>query len=213
MKYDAVIFDLDGTLLDTLEDLTGSVNAALRAYDMPERTVSEVRSFVGTGIGNLIKKSVPEGTREEMINEVLVAFLNHYRDHSADMTKPYDGIISLLSDLKAKGIPTAVVSNKVDIAVQMLVKKYFPDLIDVAVGELEGVSRKPEPDTVFIAMEKLGVMDAVYVGDSEVDVMTAKNASLDGVFVTWGFRTEDDLRGAGARCIVHSAKELWEVLE
>ncbi len=213
MKYDAVIFDLDGTLLDTLEDLAGSVNAALRAYDMPERTVSEVRSFVGTGIGNLIKKSVPEGTREEMINEVLVAFRNHYRDHSADMTKPYDGIISLLSDLKAKGIPTAVVSNKVDIAVQMLVKKYFPDLIDVAVGELEGVSRKPEPDTVFIAMEKLGVMDAVYVGDSEVDVMTAKNASLDGVFVTWGFRTEDDLRGAGARCIVHSAKELWEVLE
>ncbi len=213
MKYDAVIFDLDGTLLDTLEDLANSVNAALKAHNMPERMLSEVRSFVGTGIGNLIKKSVPEGTDAKKCDEVLVTFRDHYKDHSTDMTKPYDGIISLLSDLKAAGVPTAVVSNKVDIAVQMLVRKYFPGLINVAVGELEGVNRKPEPDTVFIAMENLGVKNAVYVGDSEVDVKTAKNALLDGIFVSWGFRTEDDLRGAGAETVVHSANELWEVLK
>lgn len=213
MKYDAVIFDLDGTLLDTLEDLANSVNFALRAHDMPERTISEVRSFVGTGIGNLIKKSVPENTGAEKCAEVLDTFRNHYKDHSTDMTRPYDGIISLLSDIRAAGVPTAVVSNKVDIAVQMLVKGYFDGLIDVAVGELEGVNRKPEPDTVFLAMEKMGVKNAVYIGDSEVDVKTAKNASLDGVFVSWGFRTEADLRAAGAETVVHNTGELWEVLK
>lgn len=213
MKYDAVIFDLDGTLLDTLEDLANSVNFALRTHGMAERTLCEVRSFVGTGIGNLIKKSVPEGTGEEKCSEVLDTFRDHYKDHSTDMTKPYDGILSLLSDLRTEGVPTAVVSNKVDIAVQMLVKGYFQGLIDVAVGELEGVKRKPEPDTVFLAMKKMGVKNAVYIGDSEVDVKTAENASLDGVFVSWGFRTEDDLRRAGAEIVVHSTGELWEVLK
>lgn len=213
MKYDAVIFDLDGTLLDTLEDLANSVNFALKTYGMAERTLCEIRSFVGTGIGNLIKKSVPEGTGSEKCAEVLDTFRNHYKDHSADMTKPYDGVLSLLSDLRAAGVPVAVVSNKVDIAVQMLVKRYFDGLIDVAVGELEGVNRKPEPDTVFIAMEKMGVKNAVYIGDSEVDVKTAENASLDGVFVSWGFRTEDDLRSAGAETVVHNTGELWEVLK
>ncbi len=212
MKYDSVIFDLDGTLLDTLEDLCDSVNFALRLHDFPERTLDEVRSFVGTGIKNLIKKSVGEEADGETVDAVLDTFKNHYKDHSADKTGPYEGIPELLSMLKEKEIPAAVVSNKVDIAVQMLVKGYFEGLIEVAVGELEGINRKPCPDTVFLAMEKLGCKHPVYVGDSEVDVETAKNAGLDGVFVSWGFRSEEQLRAAGAEVVVNSAKELLEVL-
>ncbi len=212
MKYDSVIFDLDGTLLDTLEDLWASVNFALNAFGMPERSIEEVRAFVGNGIGNLIKRAVPEGCSDCLCGEVLDAFKSHYKDHSRDMTRPYEGIIPLLERLKAEGVKTAIVSNKADFAVQALVPVYFDGLIDVAVGELSGVPRKPEPDTVHLAMEKLSAKRAVYVGDSEVDVKTAKNAGLDGIFVTWGFRSEDVLRGEGAQVIVNTAEELWEVL-
>ncbi|MBQ2729412.1 MAG: HAD family hydrolase [Clostridia bacterium] len=212
MKYDSVIFDLDGTLLDTLEDLCDSTNFALSAHNMPRRTLSEVRSFLGNGIRNLIRTSCPEGTDEEEIDRVLVTFRDHYKNNIRNKTKPYDGVISLLEKLKSENVPTAVVSNKVDVAVKMLVSCFFGSLVDVAVGELEGVKRKPAPDTVRIAMEKLCVTNPVYVGDSEVDVQTAKNAGLDGVFVTWGFRSEDILRGAGAEVLVHDADELWEVI-
>ena len=201
MKYDSVIFDLDGTLLDTLGDLCDSVNFALRSFALPERSLNEVRSFVGDGIKNLIIRSVPEGTDDGAAERVLLAFRDHYKDNSQNKTKPYDGIID-----------TAVVSNKVDIAVKMLVGGYFGDLIDVAIGELEGVKRKPSPDTVNLAIEKLSVKHPVYVGDSEVDVKTAKNAGIDGVFVTWGFRDEAVLREAGAEVLVGCAKELLEVL-
>lgn len=212
MKYDSVIFDLDGTLLDTLEDLCSSVNFALRAHGMAERTLGEVRSFVGDGVRNLVIRAAAEGTACEEIDSLLHTFRMHYKDHSSDKTKPYDGIIALLQKLKEAGIPTAVVSNKVDVAVQMLVKKYFGDLINVAVGELEGVARKPEPDTVNIAIEKLGVKNPVYVGDSDVDVKTAINAGLDGVFVTWGFRSEEILKKSGATVTVSDTNELWEAL-
>lgn len=212
MKYDSVIFDLDGTLLDTLEDLCNSVNFALRAHNFPERSLLEVRSFVGTGVRNLIKKSVGTDMDDETVDTVLSTFKNHYKDHSADKTGPYEGITELLAVLREKGVPTAVVSNKVDIAVQMLVKGYFDGLIDVAIGELDGVNRKPSPDTVYLAMENLGVKNPVYIGDSEIDVLTAKNAGVDGVFVTWGFRDEAQLREAGAEVLVNTAKDLWEVL-
>lgn len=215
MKYDSVIFDLDGTLLDTLEDLADSMNYALSAHNMKERTLDEIRAFVGNGMLNLARKAVPEGTDEEVINAVLATFKAHYADHSQDKTKPYDGIIPLLSSLKERGIPTAVVSNKADYAVQLLMPKYFGDLIDVAIGELEGVARKPEPDTVHLAMKRMGVKNPVYVGDSEVDVLTAKNAGIDGIFVTWGFRSKKELILAGASddSIVKSAKELEERLK
>ena len=212
MKYDAVIFDLDGTLLDTLCDLRDSVNFALSAFGFPPRTTQEIRAFVGNGIGKLIKRSVPDGCSEELCNEVLDTFKAYYKDHSRDKTKPYEGIVSLLQRLKAEGTRTAIVSNKADFAVQEIVPVYFSGLIDVAVGELSGVPRKPCPDMVHLAMERLSSGRAVYVGDSEVDVQTAKNAGLDGVFVTWGFREREVLEGEGAKFIVDSANELWEVL-
>ena len=215
MKYDSVIFDLDGTLLDTLEDLADSMNYALSAHNMKVRTLDEIRAFVGNGMLNLAKKAVPEGTDEKTINAVLTTFKAHYADHSQDKTKPYDGIIPLLTSLKERGIPTAVVSNKGDYAVQLLMPKYFGDLIDVAIGELEGVARKPEPDTVHLAMKRMGVRNPVYVGDSEVDVLTAKNAGIDGIFVTWGFRSKNELTEAGAsECsIANTASELEERLK
>ena len=215
MKYDSVIFDLDGTLLDTLEDLADSMNYALSAHNMKVRTLDEIRAFVGNGMLNLAKKAVPEGTDENTVNAVLATFKAHYADHSQDKTKPYDGIIPLLTSLKERGIPTAVVSNKGDYAVQLLMPKYFGDLIDVAIGELEGVARKPEPDTVHLAMKRMGVKNPVYVGDSEVDVLTAKNAGIDGIFVTWGFRSKKELTEAGAsECsIANTAPELEERLK
>lgn len=212
MKYDSVIFDLDGTLLDTLCDLRNSVNFALREHGMAERSLAEIRRFVGNGVRNLCKRAAEEGTDEEKVDEILATFRAHYKDHSNDETRPYEGIIDLLTSLKERGISTAIVSNKVDSAVQTLKAEYFSGLIDVAVGELDGVKRKPCPDTVFLAMEKLGCKCPVYVGDSEVDVETAKNASLDGIFVTWGFRDEAELRAAGAEILVKSVKELSEVL-
>lgn len=213
MKYDSVIFDLDGTLLDTLDDLRDSVNFALRTHGMPERSLSEIRRFVGNGIGNLIKRAVPDKTDEKTAESVLSSFRNYYKDHSMDKTKPYEGIRELLFSLKERGIPTAVVSNKIDSAVKELIPLYFGDLIDVAIGELEGVKRKPAPDTVILAMEKMKVSDPVYIGDSEVDVETAKNAAIDGIFVTWGFRDEAVLLSCGAKVTVHSVKELAEVLK
>jgi len=212
MKYDCVIFDLDGTLLNTLDDLCDSVNFALRQFGMPERSLSEIRNFVGNGVRILVKSSAPEGTSENDVDRILSVFREHYKDHSRDKTKPYDGIVELLQYLSEKGIPTAVVSNKVDSAVQALVPEYFGSLISVAIGELEGVKRKPEPDTVLLAMERLGCSRPVYVGDSEVDVKTAKNAAVDGIFVTWGFRSEEELLAAGASVTVHTADELREVL-
>lgn len=215
MKYDSVIFDLDGTLLNTLEDLADSMNYALSAHNMKVRTLDEIRAFVGNGMLNLAKKAVPEGTDEKTVNAVLATFKAHYADHSQDKTKPYDGIIPLLTSLKERGIPTAVVSNKGDYAVQLLMPKYFGDLIDVAIGELEGVARKPEPDTVHLAMKRMGVKNPVYVGDSEVDVLTAKNAGIDGIFVTWGFRSKKELTEAGAceYSIANTAPELEERLK
>lgn len=210
MAYKAAIFDMDGTLLNTLDDLAASTNAALAAHGMPPRTTDEVRRFVGNGIPNLIRRAVPAGTDEATQRAVFDTFCAHYAVHDADATAPYPGIIDLLEHLRAQGVLCAVVSNKGDFAVQALVEHYFDGLFGFAVGEREGIRRKPAPDTVFAALEALGVEpgEAVYVGDSEVDVATAQASGLDCIAVTWGFRSVECLLEAGATTLVSTADEL-----
>ena len=214
MKYQTVIFDLDGTLLDTLQDLTNSVNYALRSMHYPERTLDEVRSFVGNGIAKLIEKAVPTDTSAENEETVFQVFKSHYADHCEENTAPYDGIPDLLKQLSDKGIRIAVVSNKVDFAVKKLCQKYFGDKILIAIGERPGVRRKPEPDSVFEALKVLNAdpMTAVYVGDSEVDVATAANARIDLIAVTWGFRNRKILSDAGACVFADSVCQLKGIL-
>lgn len=210
----AVIFDLDGTLLDTLEDLKDSVNAALSVQGFPERSLEEVRQFVGNGIRKLVERAVPQGTEKDKTDVVFDAFRAHYIKHCEDKTKPYDGIEELLQELQEKGYKTAIVSNKADKAVKQLAKQYFP-WISVAIGEREGIQRKPAPDSVFEALRLLGTDpgNALYVGDSEVDRETAKNAGLPCVSVTWGFREEELLRSLQPEYLIHEPAELWGILE
>ncbi len=214
MSYKLAIFDLDGTILDTLEDLKESTNAALASNGYPARTLDEVRRFVGNGIGKLIERAVPQGTSKEAAEKTLESFKRHYGIHCADHTKPYDGILELLENLRKRGIQTAVVSNKADFAVQELCSKYFPDAFDFVVGEREGIRRKPCPDSVFEVLRTLKKTadEAVYIGDSDVDVETAKQAGMDGIFVSWGFRGREFLieHGAESKSIVDTPKELEE---
>jgi phosphoglycolate phosphatase len=208
--YKLIVFDMDGTILDTLEDLKNSLNFALTANDMPERTLDEVRRFVGNGIGKLIERGVADGATPEQIAGVQAAFFPHYTLHCNDNTRPYDGIPEVINSLRNAGYLTAVVSNKADFAVQDLCKIWFDGLFDVAVGEREGLQRKPAPDSVFEVCRLLNVSieDAVYIGDFEVDYQTAQNAGMDVISVDWGFRDADFLRSIGAKKIVSSPKEL-----
>ena len=214
-KYRLVIFDLDGTLLDTLEDLYISVNFALEQSGFPCRTKDEVRRFVGNGAINLILRAVPEGTSEEMREKVYADFAAHYAAHCFDHTRPYDGISELLSGLHEAGALLAVVSNKDDDAVKPLCERYFGKNLDIAVGRREGVRKKPAPDTVNEVLEKLHISksDAVYIGDMDVDIETAKNAGLPCVSVTWGFRDPNYLHRHGAKVMVCSPDELLEQLK
>lgn len=198
---DTVIFDLDGTLLNTLEDLTDSVNYAMEKFGFPVHTIEEIRSFVGNGATKLIERSIPKGTENPSYEAVLAAFKEHYAAHCEDKTKPYEGIMELLAQLKEKGYRMAVVSNKFDGAVKRLCRKYFGSYLEAAIGESADVKRKPAPDTVYRALQELSCdgSRAVYVGDSEVDIQTARNASLPCISVTWGFRTEEQLKAAGAK--------------
>lgn len=212
MKYDSVIFDMDGTLLDTLEDLQSAVNATMREMGFPERTLSEVRTFVGNGIKVLVDRSLPEDADEETKESALLFYKVYYSKHTLEKTKPYAGVVELLRRLNEENIPCAIVSNKVDPAVKSLADVFFPGLTKAAIGEKAGIARKPEPDSVFEAMKLMGVKNPVYVGDSEVDVMTAKNAGIDGIFVTWGFRDREWLKKCGAEVIVDTADELYNAL-
>ena len=198
---DTIIFDLDGTLLDTLEDLTDSVNYAMEQFKLPVRTIEEVRSFVGNGVAKLIERCIPQGVQNPSYERILAAFKEYYALHCEDKTCPYDGIMEMLDQLSKKGYHMAIVSNKFDGAVKKLNEKYFKTYISVAIGESKTVKKKPAPDTVYQALLELAcdVSRAVYVGDSEVDIQTAKNASLPCISVTWGFRTEEKLRSEGAR--------------
>lgn len=210
----AVIFDMDGTLLNTLEDLCLSTNAALVKYGFPKRTLEEVRQFVGNGAVNLMRKAVPQGEDNPHFEDCLQAFQEHYGEHLNDHTGPYEGILDLLQKLSEKGIPMAIVSNKPDFAVRELNKKYFGSLIGVAIGESKGVRRKPAPDTVERAACKLGVelQDCIYVGDSEVDLQTAKNCKIPCMSVTWGFRGRELLLNLGAEYMAADAEELYRLI-
>jgi len=214
MRYKAVIFDLDGTLLSTLDDLADSMNHSLEINGMKKRTRDEIRSFVGNGIRLLIERAVPAGTPTDMIDKVHSDFTSYYKLHCADKTKAYDGIMDMLSSLKDKGVKLAVLSNKADYAVKPLCKNYFGDLLDDAAGEIEGVPKKPSPEGVYLILDRLGVdkKDAVYVGDSDVDVYTADNSGLDCIAVDWGFRDRSVLEKAGAEVIVSTPKELEDIV-
>jgi len=206
-----LIFDLDGTLLNTLTDLCNSTNYALHEFGMSERTLEEVRCFVGNGVAALIQKAVPTGTDKNTIQHVLQVFRQHYLLHSFDTTSPYNGILNMLAECRRKGLLTAIVSNKLDLAVQQLAQHFFPNLIDTAVGEQQPfVRRKPYPDMVRLALERLhlSVDEAIYVGDSETDILTARNAGLPCLSVTWGFRTRDELLAAGASKLIDSPSDL-----
>lgn len=200
-EYSTYIFDLDGTLLNTLNDLAASTNYALRTMGFPERTIEEVRRFVGNGVALLIRRAVPEGTAEEVTERTLSVFRAHYLDHGLDTTEPYEGIHELLSELKRRGKNVAVVSNKFYDATRQLCRHFFPDTVSVAIGERKGIDKKPAPDTVVEALHELGVTadGAVYIGDSDVDVMTAKNSGIPCISVLWGFRDKDFLIQSGAR--------------
>ena len=195
MKYRLIIFDMDGTILDTLEDLTDSTNYALSVNGFKERTIDEVRSFVGNGIHKLIERAVPEGTDEAVVEKVFKDFVPYYKENCAVKTKPYDGITEVIKHLRENGFITAVVSNKAHFAVQELCRDYFPDMFDMAIGEHEEIRRKPYPDAVEEVINKFGVSkeETIYIGDSEVDIQTAVNAGIDKICVEWGFREHDFL--------------------
>lgn len=214
MKYKTVIFDMDGTVLNTLDDLAASTNFALTKNALPPRTAAEVRAFVGNGIRKLIERAVPQGTGTEKTDSVFADFKAHYAGHCAEKTAPYDGICDLIATLKKSGVKTAVVSNKADFAVQSLCKVYFDGVFDYAVGEKAGVRTKPCPDSVLETMRALeSDADAtVYVGDSEVDIQTAKNACIPCVSVDWGFKDKDFLIDSGAAVIAENTDELLCIL-
>ena len=212
MKYKLAVFHMDGTILNTLEDLTDSTNYALGQYDMPERTIDEVRHFVGNGIRKLIERAVPKGTPVEVVDEVFKTFHGYYKDHCAIKTRPYDGIKEVILKLKDMGVHTAVVSNKADYAVKELCDDYFPGLFEFSVGDKEGQRRKPYPDSVIAVLDRFGTdkKDAVYIGDSEVDLQTARNSEMDVIMVGWGFRKEEYIMSLGAPFVIHSPEEILE---
>lgn len=214
MPYQTAVFDLDGTLLDTLEDLYLATNAALERHSLPRRSRDEVRLFVGNGVEMLIRRAVPAGTDEETILAVLADFKTTYAAICEDHTKPYDGILDMLAALRERGIRVAVVSNKFDAATKKLCEKYFGDLVEVAIGERAGVRKKPAPDTVYEALKELGVTaeGAVYIGDSDVDIQTARNCGMECISVTWGLRDEEFLIGNGAKALVDTPEKLLGVI-
>ena len=213
--FNVYVFDLDGTLLDTLQDLANSVNYALRQHGMPEHSIDDIRRFVGNGVRLLMERAVPDGARNPQFEAAFATFRQYYMQHSLDTTRPYDGIPELIHELKNRGCQMAVVSNKMMAATQELVRHFFPD-IPVAIGEHEaaGICKKPAPDTVYEALRQLGYtvvggsaadthtvpadINAVYVGDSDVDLQTARNAGLPCISVLWGFRSRDFLTVHGA---------------
>ncbi|MBR5437925.1 MAG: HAD family hydrolase [Clostridia bacterium] len=211
--YKSVIFDLDGTLLDTLDDLMNAVNFALREFSFPERSREEIRSFIGNGVIKLMERSTPDGTDDITQEKCLNVFRKYYLEHMADNTAPYEGIIPLLEKLKELDIKTAVVSNKLHSAVAGLCEDYFPSL-DIALGVSEEKERKPAPLNVYRAMEMMNsdTSNTIYVGDSDVDVQTAHNASLKCIGVTWGFRDRKDLLAHSCDFIADTTDEVLKLI-
>lgn len=210
---DTIIFDLDGTLLDTLTDLYLSTNYTLEKYGLPLRSKNEVRSYLGNGIKATIERALPDD-KKDMLDEVLPIFKNYYDEHKEDNTAPYDGIIEMISVAKKAGYKTAIVSNKYDKAVQQLKDQTFNE-VDYALGEKEGIKPKPDPAGVLYAIEKLGstVEKSVYVGDSEVDFMTANNSKLPFIAVSWGFRDKSDLIARGVKTVIDHPSQLIDEIK
>lgn len=210
MEYKTYIFDLDGTLLDTLADLAASCNYALRCCGMPERSIDEVRRFVGNGVRMLMVRAVPGGETNADFERALSVFRSHYLEHSLDTTRPYPGVMEMLARLHDGGASIAVVSNKFYAATQELVAHFFGDYINVAIGEREGIRKKPAPDTVLEALRQLGAdkEGAVYIGDSDVDIETARNAGIPCISVLWGFRDRDFLLEHGATRMVETVSSI-----
>ena len=213
-KYNTIIWDMDGTLLDTLDDLADSVNAALAEYHLPLRTRDEIRSFIGNGVNQLLNLSVPGGKQHPQFDEILSFFKSHYTKNSSNKTKPYDGLNKVLPELKHLGYRMAIVSNKIDPAVKSLAEQFFEGTMDAAIGNSEYLRRKPFPDEVFEALRILGVEKdmAVYIGDTEVDIATARNAEMDCICVSWGYRDRSELEAAGAKIIADAPEELTQIL-
>lgn len=211
-QYETYIFDLDGTLLDTLDDLAAAVNYTLRTYGMPEHSRDDIRRFVGNGVRMLMTRAVPNGEQNPQFEEVFSTFRMYYMQHSLDTTHPYDGVPEMLAALKQRGCRLAVVSNKFNKATKELCRHFFADTIEVAVGEheAEGIHKKPAPDTVIEALSQLDVgrENAVYVGDSDVDLETAHNAGLPCISVLWGFRDKEFLLAHGAKTFINHPNEL-----
>ena len=216
--YDTYIFDLDGTLLDTLGDLAAAVNFALRTHNMPEHSIDDVRRFVGNGVRRLMQRAVPDGEQNPLFEDALATFRAYYLEHSLDTTRPYEGIPETLAELKRRGKRLAVVSNKFQTATEELCLHFFPNTVEVAIGENEaaGIHKKPAPDTVREALRILAsapshlpqLGETVYVGDSDVDILTARNSGLPCISVLWGFRDRDFLIQHGATMFVSSPTEL-----
>lgn len=214
MRYEAVIFDLDGTLLNTLDDLAASTNRALAHFDLPQRSLDEVRQFVGNGVEKLIRRAVPAGTDETLTLACLDWFKQDYMVHMRDQTAPYPGILKLLKQLQDNSCKVGVVSNKFDGAVKELCREHFGDLLPVAIGERPGAQKKPARDLVDLCVAELGVHPdhCVYVGDSDVDIQTAANAGLPCLSVSWGFRSQDFLMAHGASVIIDTPEDLFRAL-
>ncbi len=210
MKYKLAIFDMDGTILSTLDDLANGVDYALSENGLPARSNQETRAALGRGVRFLIEQSVPAGLSDAEISKVEEDFLKYYKVHSMDNTKPYDGIVELIKEVRASGVKTAVVSNKIDSAVKELCANFFEGAFDVAYGERIGIPRKPDPKPINAIIDEFGLSknEVVYIGDSEVDLLTANNAKIDHIIVTWGFRDRAFLEQNGAKNLVESMEEL-----
>lgn len=213
-KYKVAVFDMDGTILNTLDDMTVACNHTLSAMGMPLRTMDEIRMFVGNGIPKLVERIAPAGTDEATMKKMLEIFMEFYSAHSMDKTGPYAGVPELLKKLKDNGIKLACVSNKADAAMRKLCDEFFNGLFDDAEGERAGVNKKPAPDMVWAALEKIGAekKDAVYIGDSNVDYETAVNSEIDCISVSWGFRSREFLEDLGSKCIVDTPEEVFDVI-
>ena len=214
MKYEAVIYDLDGTVLNTLDDLCDSLNYCLALFGRSPITPWQTGQYLGNGAKRLVTLASGEEEGSELAEKILEVYKAYYDAHCRIKTAPYEGIVPLMKNMKALGVKQAVVSNKPDSAAQPLVKDFFDGLLEYAVGESPDVRRKPAPDSVFAAVEKIGVPieKCVYIGDTEVDLLTAKNAGMDCISVAWGFRSREQLKAAGATVIAGSVKELEELL-
>lgn len=215
MRYDTVIFDLDGTLLNSLDDLAASVNYALKECNYPLRTTEEVRTFIGNGVSVLMRRAIPKEATDAEHSKALEIFKNYYANNSTNRTRPYDGVLELLGELKSKGCSLAIVSNKIDFAVKDLCKEFFDRYIDVAVGDSDDTENKPAPDMVYKALDMLGKSRdrAVYIGDTDVDLQTAQNSGMDCISVSWGYRSHNELEGYGAQMIADTPCDVLEYIK